>query len=130
PPHVPHILALLGKGPRFKSFNIPEKHTHMDWYESNRVQIQVLSTLSSSNSRKSKNAKSAVDVTCTLAQYYGSRSLFDSFKSLAVITMRWPVTRHWPVDDCTSYRTVVNGYNEDEVPICPTFKEIGKCFGE
>lgn len=29
----------------------------------------------------------------------------------------------------TAYRTVFDGENEDEVPVCPVFKEIGEEFG-
>ena len=29
----------------------------------------------------------------------------------------------------TGYRSVANGDNEDEVPVCPVFKEIGEKFG-
>jgi N-acyl-phosphatidylethanolamine-hydrolysing phospholipase D len=29
----------------------------------------------------------------------------------------------------TGYRTVLDGENEEEVPYCPAFEEIGKTFG-
>lgn len=60
-----------------------------------------------------------------------SRSLFDRFHSL------WGA---WVVDDLhsnknvyfagdTAYRTVRDGEDEDKVPVCPAFAEVGERFG-
>ena len=70
-------------------------------------------------------------VTCTPAQHFTGRGLFDRFKSL------WS---SWAVEDVTTgrkawfggdtgYRTVLNGEDEDSLPVCPEFKRIGEVFG-
>jgi N-acyl-phosphatidylethanolamine-hydrolysing phospholipase D len=42
-------------------------------------------------------------------------------------TARPPVKVYFAGD--TAYRTVLDGEDEDQVPYCPAFEEIGKTFG-
>ena len=80
--------------------------------------------------------KVAVDISCTPAQHFTGRSLWDRFKTLWA---SWVVEEVRPRDSGpgvkvffggdTGYRAVPDGKNEDEVPVCPVFKEIGERFG-
>lgn len=96
----------------------------MDWWESKRLEI---------------NATHAVDITCTPGQHFTGRSLLDSFKSLWA---GWVVeevqneskppargaTKVYFAGD-TGYRSVRDGQDEDQVPVCPAFESIGNRFG-
>lgn len=130
-PHVPHFFAPLGNGSFFQSFSIPDEHIHiMDWWDTKRVEVSVPST-----SDKVAH-KVTVDISCTPAQHFTGRSLWDRFKTL------WA---SWVVEEVrsqgsepgvkmffggdTGYRAVLDGKNEDEMPVCPVFKEIGERFG-
>lgn len=110
----------------------------MDWWESKRLVVQT-----SDNKGASGTATLAVDITCTPGQHFTGRTLFDTCKSLwagwAVEEVREdagdvsqpetrPPTKVYFAGD-TGYRTVVSGENEDEVPVCPAFGEIGATFG-
>ena len=79
-------------------------------------------------------------LTCTPAQHLSGRGLLDRFKSLwgswaveqilsetASLSMNAGV-KVWFAGD-TGYRAVKDGENEDEVPCCPAFGEIGQKFG-
>jgi N-acyl-phosphatidylethanolamine-hydrolysing phospholipase D len=79
----------------------------------------------------------AFDVTCTPAQHFTGRSINDRFKTLwaswvveepmvpnvDAISGRAPVKVYFAGD--TGYRAVKDGQDEDTVPTCPAFKEIG-----
>ncbi|PPQ96737.1 hypothetical protein CVT26_010221 [Gymnopilus dilepis] len=127
---TPHFFAPLGNGPYFKSLGVPTSHTHiMDWWESKRLVI------TQSDSKKPL----AVDITCTPGQHFTGRSLTDFFKSLwagwaveeviedRASASREPTKVYFGGD--TGYRAVLDGQNEDEVPVCPAFETIGNKFG-
>ncbi|KLO05018.1 hypothetical protein SCHPADRAFT_896602 [Schizopora paradoxa] len=66
-----HFFAPLGNGPYFRSLHIPQEQMHiLDWWEGWRVKVEVGST------------KIAFDVTCTPAQHFTGRGIFDQFKTL------------------------------------------------
>ncbi|KDQ61052.1 hypothetical protein JAAARDRAFT_124098 [Jaapia argillacea MUCL 33604] len=126
---TPHIFAPLGNESYFRSIGIPTTHTHtMDWWETKHVETDVQS--------ESGVQKVAFDVTCTPAQHFTGRGIFDRFKTL------WA---SWVVEEVvegqdksgakayfagdTGYRAVLDGQDEDKVPTCPAFKEIGERFG-
>ncbi|KIM37395.1 hypothetical protein M413DRAFT_448461 [Hebeloma cylindrosporum] len=122
---TPHFFAPLGNGQFFKSLGVPDANTHiMDWWESKRLEI---------------NATHAVDITCTPGQHFTGRTLTDSFKSLWAGWVVEEVQKelHPPARDATKvyfagdtgYRSVRDGQDEDQVPVCPAFKSIGDRFG-
>ncbi|KAF8063612.1 Metallo-hydrolase/oxidoreductase [Lyophyllum atratum] len=141
----PHFFAPLGNGGYFKSFDIPDTHLHiMDWWESKRIEV-----CAPSDDKDEAAHKVTVDITCTPAQHFTGRSLFDRFKTLWA---SWVVeevhpTLSTPHSDSanaasntttgvkvffggdTGYRAVLDGQDEDDVPVCPAFKEIGERFG-
>ncbi|TFK62699.1 N-acyl-phosphatidylethanolamine-hydrolyzing phospholipase D [Pluteus cervinus] len=120
----PHIFAPLGNGPYLRSLSIPNENMHLlDWWNRSRVEEYTLS----------------VDITCTPAQHFTGRGLFDRFKTLWA---SW-VVEEVPTNDTpgdivprkvyfagdTGYRAVLEGKKEEELPFCPAFKEIGEKFG-
>ncbi|KAF8901317.1 N-acyl-phosphatidylethanolamine-hydrolyzing phospholipase D [Gymnopilus junonius] len=112
---TPHFFAPLGNGAYFKSLG--------------RL------VLTKSDDKKAL----AIDITCTPGQHFTGRSLTDFFKSLWA---GWAVeeviegptessreaTKVYFAGD-TGYRAVLDGQNEDEVPVCPAFETIGNKFG-
>jgi len=108
----------------------------MDWRDSKRLEVSFTSHVSN----KPVNTKRIVDITCTPCQHFTGRTPWDSYKSLwaswvveEVITndlgesARPPVKVYFAGD--TAYRTVFDGEDEEEVPYCPAFEEIGETFG-
>lgn len=109
--------------------HIPQERIHiLDWWEGRRVEVEVDST------------KIAFDVTCTPAQHFTGRGVFDRYKTLWA---SWAVQgvsltaleTSGPADGVnvffagdTAYRSVRKGQDEEKVPYCPAFEEIGKKF--
>jgi N-acyl-phosphatidylethanolamine-hydrolysing phospholipase D len=108
----------------------------MDWWESKHVEVDIPAATSDGPTQTA-----AFDVTCTPCQHFTGRGIFDRFKSL------WA---SWVVEEAasgqpgvqsdstgvklyfagdTGYRSVPDGKNEDEMPTCPVFSEIGERFG-
>ncbi|TFK19218.1 N-acyl-phosphatidylethanolamine-hydrolyzing phospholipase D [Coprinopsis marcescibilis] len=131
-PSFPHIFAGLGNGPFFESLGIPKSRTHiMDWWESKRLEV-------SENGR----VVGTVDITCTPAQHFSGRSFSAYYTTLWA---SWSVEEVVPAAQAeqperrdavklffggdTGYRSVMDHQKEDEVPVCPAFKEIGNVFG-
>ncbi len=87
------------------------------------------------------STKVAFDVTCTPAQHFTGRGLFDRFKTLWGSWVVQEVTpaaleSSGPADGVnvyfagdTGYRAVRPGQDEEKVPYCPAFEEIGQKFG-
>jgi N-acyl-phosphatidylethanolamine-hydrolysing phospholipase D len=119
----------------------------MDWWESKRLVVSfdgIADILNPTEPIKidSRN-KRIVDITCTPSQHFTGRSLWDHFKTLwaswvveeividqpadATPPCRSPVKVYFAGD--TAYRTVLKGEDEDKVPVCPAFEEIGNKFG-
>ncbi|KAJ3505933.1 hypothetical protein NLJ89_g7154 [Agrocybe chaxingu] len=130
--HVPHFFAPLGNGEYFKSVGVPDSNTHiMDWWDSKRVEVR----------REGVDDKTArmVDITCTPGQHFTGRTLIDNFKSLwagwaaeevlptETPSERPPLKVYFAGD--TAYRTVLDGQDEDKVPVCPAFEMVGNTFG-
>lgn len=80
-----------------------------------------------------------VDITCTPCQHFTGRTLWDTFETLwagwAVEEVYEPSTERERsavkvfFGGDTAYRSVLDGQDEDKVPICPAFKEVGEVFG-
>ncbi|KAG8892202.1 hypothetical protein FRB99_002883, partial [Tulasnella sp. 403] len=136
--HKPHIFAPLGNDAYFHSLGIPKERTHiLDWWESRHVAVGL-----SQEGAAGGEIKANFAVTCTPAQHFSARGITDRFKTLWA---SWAVEelpeyradiqsgqgtgmKAWFGGD-TGYRSVFDGENEDDVPVCPGFKEIGKKFG-
>lgn len=102
--------------------------------KSNDVQDEA-----NAESKPTAGTKVAFDVTCTPAQHFTGRGLFDRCQTLWT---SWVVQEVFPDEIAsttkgghiyfagdTGYRTVRDGQDEDAVPTCPAFKEIGERFG-
>ncbi|TDL20164.1 N-acyl-phosphatidylethanolamine-hydrolyzing phospholipase D [Rickenella mellea] len=140
---VPHIFAPLGNKEYFRSLGIPEYHTHiLDWWDSRRVEIDFSTDANSSDKQVHKII---FDLTCTPAQHFTGRGVFDNYKSLWA---SWAVQQIIPSPSLsaagdvpervgakvyfagdTGYRAVLDGQDVNEVPKCPAFKQIGDRFG-
>ncbi|KAH6892844.1 N-acyl-phosphatidylethanolamine-hydrolyzing phospholipase D [Coprinopsis sp. MPI-PUGE-AT-0042] len=146
-PSAPHFFAPLGNDGFFRSLGVPESRTHvMDWWDSKRLEI--------SDSSASDN-KAAVDITCTPAQHFSGRTPTSTYSTLwaswvvqeVVDDVAKTTAESQPADSLvstssgirpplkvffggdTGYRSVMDHQNEDEVPVCPAFREIGEKFG-
>ncbi|KAH7063007.1 Metallo-hydrolase/oxidoreductase [Auriculariales sp. MPI-PUGE-AT-0066] len=114
----PHIFAPLGNEAYFKSLGcIPNGHMHtLDWWGAAKVDT----------------AHGTVDVHCTPCQHFTGRGIGDRFKTLwaswAIVAPGEHGKKVWFGGD-TGYRSVPQGADEDKVPTCPAFKEIGEAFG-
>ncbi|KAF9270431.1 Metallo-hydrolase/oxidoreductase [Marasmius fiardii PR-910] len=150
----PHIFAPLGNESYFQSLPcIPAGHSHtLDWWDSRRVEVgfDLPDTMSTRNTNIEAHKLTAkFDVTCTPGQHRTGRGLLDHFKSLWagwVVETVPPVTggeqqspepklerskegRKVYFAGDTAYRSVLEGQDEDKVPVCPAFKEIGERWG-
>jgi len=122
----------------------------MDWWDSKRLEVSfdgvadaINPTEPIDNNNLNFSNKRVVDITCTPSQHFTGRTLWDNFKTLwaswvveeivvdqpngATLARRSPVKVYFAGD--TAYRTVLEGEDEDKVPVCPAFGEIGKRFG-
>ncbi|KAG6829661.1 hypothetical protein H0H92_003904 [Tricholoma furcatifolium] len=128
-PRIPHFFAPLGNRSFFKAFDIPDDHVHiMDWWDVKRLKASF------PTERNEPAQDVTVDITCTPAQHFTGRSLFDRFKTLWASWVVEEVRTEGPgvkvfFGGDTGYRSVPDGKNEDEMPVCPAFKEIGERFG-
>ena len=140
--HPPHFFAPLGNAPYFRSIGIPKERMHiLDWWDARRVEVEV-----EAGSGQTGAGKLTFDVTCTPAQHFTGRGVLDRFKTLwaswVVEEVRTPAPLETQagqskLDDGlkvffagdTGYRAVRDGQDENTVPVCPAFKEIGERFG-
>ncbi|KAK7043994.1 Protein-lysine N-methyltransferase efm4 [Paramarasmius palmivorus] len=130
---IPHIFAPLGNQSYFDSLHIPRDHTHiLDWWDSRRVEVEI-----PPGDVQGPSGKAVFDVTCTPGQHRTGRGIFDHFKSLwagwVVEEVREPQdgsngSKIYFAGD-TGYRTVLKGQDENKVPVCPAFKQIGERWG-
>jgi N-acyl-phosphatidylethanolamine-hydrolysing phospholipase D len=131
--HNPHFFAPLNNDATFQSVGIPESRFHcLDWWDDREVSVELPVDTSSG----SPAPKVSFRVTCTPCQHQSARGLFDRMKTL---WSSWAVEelsstgqasgfKVWFGGD-TGYRYVGVGEDENEVPFCPAFKEIGQKFG-
>ena len=140
--HNPHFFAPLNNDATLISIGIAPTHFHcVDWWEDREVSVQ----LPPSSQAKQEDAASQgptvnFRLTCTPSQHQAARTPFDRFhtlwaswalEELHVSSPSSPPTtgyKVWFAGD-TGYRHVADGQDEDTVPYCPAFKEIGEKFG-
>ena len=123
-PHL-HFFAPLGNDHYFSSIGIPADRFHcLDWWDNRNITINLHNAVETGAPLTEE-----VKLTCTPCQHFTGRGILDRFKTL------WS---SWVVESKemkvffggdTGYRAVYDGENEDELPVCPAFKEIGENFG-
>ena len=134
--HNPHFFAPLNNDGLFASFQIAPTHFHcLDWWETREAAVE-LPPKEGHDGAVTANFR----LTCTPSQHQSARNMFDRMHSLwsSWVVEELPSTPHhhnhhktykvWFGGD-TGYRHVSLHENEDEVPVCPAFKEIGETFG-
>ncbi|SCV68886.1 BQ2448_1007 [Microbotryum intermedium] len=119
-----HFFAPLGNKAWFKS-NIGAKEeevTELDWWGERELEVRI----------GDKRQKEKLRVVCTPCQHFTGRSSFDRnatlWASWAIVAQR---SRVWFGGD-TGYKAVPRGVkpeDEEGLPTCPVFKEIGQRFG-
>ena len=130
--HRPHFFAPLGNKHHLESFGLPASHIHiLDWWEDSSVSVAL----------PPKDDTSPVGasfvVGCTPAQHVANRGLFDRWRTLWA---SWAVAEELPAGASgtpkkvffggdTGYRSVFAGEDEDAVPHCPAFAQIGERYG-
>lgn len=85
----PQIFAPLGNRTYFHSLGIKDELVHtLDWWEGKRVEINVnmksndVQDEANAESKPTAGTKVAFDVTCTPAQHFTGRGLFDRCQTL------------------------------------------------
>jgi N-acyl-phosphatidylethanolamine-hydrolysing phospholipase D len=125
--HNPHIFVPLGNAPLVRSIGYPDSHAHhMDWWDVREMTLALPAADGSANS-----VTTTIKITSTPCQHQANRGMFDRWKSL------WS---SWALEGAggqrvffggdTAYRTVLKGEDEEKVPTCPAFKEVGEQFGD
>jgi len=122
-----HIFVALNNAAYLSdALNTPLPRFHeLDWWDERLLRV----SLPSNTGGPAVNAE--VRLSCTPSQHVSGRSAFDRWHAL------WGA---WVVDDLSSrkrvyfagdtgYRTVRDGEDEDKVPVCPAFAEVGERFG-
>jgi len=129
PSSPPHVFVPLNNATYLsRAVRTPLAHFHeLDWWDERHLRVTL-----PSSSAEGPAVNAEVRLTCTPSQHMSGRSLFDRFHGL------WS---SWVVDDLhrshkkvyfagdTAYRTVSGGEDEDKVPVCPAFAEIGERIG-
>ncbi|PFH48259.1 hypothetical protein AMATHDRAFT_65916 [Amanita thiersii Skay4041] len=147
----PHVFAPLGNGPFFeKQIKAPPGHVHiLDWWESRRVEIPL--SIDDPVAFQTRIRVLSFDVTCTPGQHFTGRTLTDGYQTLwSTWVLESPPNTAVNVNEetasndtsCTKregvkvffggdtgYRSVPDGKDEDQMPTCPVFREIGEIFG-
>lgn len=126
--HRPQVFAPLGNRPYLKSIGIESSHIHiLDWWDSRLLSL----SLPGDNTF----ADTKLKLICTPCQHMSSRGIFDR---QATLWASWAVeteateskpSRKVYFGGDTGYRTVFLGEDEDKMPVCPAFAEIGKRVG-
>jgi N-acyl-phosphatidylethanolamine-hydrolysing phospholipase D len=141
--YKPHVFAPLGNADVLRSFGYPADRVHcLDWWDGRALQLALPPATAASDSDSGSNSGSSaegkdikavetkVEITCTPAQHTANRSVHDRWRSLWA---SWAVTAQTGekvyFGGDTAYRTVRDGEDEEMVPTCPAFREIGEKFG-
>lgn len=125
--HNPHIFCPLNNDALLASLGFPADHAHsLDWWDARSVTAALPSATPGG-----APVQTTFKLTCTPAQHTANRSPFDRWCSLWA---SWAVEGDTPGSSVyfggdTGYRTVLEGEDEDAVPVCPAFAEIGERFG-
>jgi N-acyl-phosphatidylethanolamine-hydrolysing phospholipase D len=126
----PHFFVPLGNTAHLESLQIPSAQIHsLDWWESRKVSVTLPSAV-----HNAEPVTTSFTMTCTPSQHTSARAVLDRAHTL---WSSWAIdgegiggarSKVWFAGD-TGYRRVKDGDDEDKVPVCPAFKEIGEKFG-
>jgi N-acyl-phosphatidylethanolamine-hydrolysing phospholipase D len=129
--HAAHVLAPLGNAPVLKSFGFPPERVHvLDWWDARGLELALPAAEDGA-----PPVRTTLELACTPAQHTAARSATDKWCSLwaswalagAPASAGAPRPRVFFGGD-TGYRTVLDGEDEDAVPVCPAFKQAGDAF--
>jgi N-acyl-phosphatidylethanolamine-hydrolysing phospholipase D len=122
-----HIFVGLNNAAHLSgALNTPLPRFHeLDWWDERLLRVSLPSDAGG------PAVDAEVRLSCTPSQHVSGRKGFDRWHAL------WAA---WVVDDLkshkklyfagdTGYRTVHDGEDEDKVPVCPAFAEVGERFG-
>ncbi|OSC97532.1 Metallo-hydrolase/oxidoreductase [Trametes coccinea BRFM310] len=135
--HQPHIFVPLGNRNLLRSISVPDSHIHvLDWWDARTVSLSLpRAAASSPQSTQDAGVDATFVVTCTPAQHTANRTPFDRWRTL---WSSWAIehvaaaaagNRKVYFAGDTGYRTVRGNEDEDKVPRCPAFAEIGEKLG-
>ncbi|CDO77601.1 hypothetical protein BN946_scf184936.g26 [Trametes cinnabarina] len=139
--YQPQIFVPLGNRDHLRSIDIPDSHIHtLDWWDVCTVSLSLprasppSDIVDAQESKTDAGVETAFMVTCTPAQHTANRGAFDRWRTLWA---SWAVEQVSPTGKGpnvyfagdTGYRTVRDGEDEDKVPRCPAFAEIGEKLG-
>ena len=143
----PHFFAPLGNKHHLEGFGVPAARAHvLDWWEASAVSVSLPTATPSEGEGAQGRVQAAFVLTCAPAQHTANRTPFDRWRTLwaswvvsedlptaradtaAPTTGRAPKTVYFGGD--TGYKTVFAGEDEDALPRCPAFAEVGERFGK
>ena len=137
--HRPHFFAPLGNKHHLESFGIPASQAHvLDWWEESAISVSLPSSGTPSTT-SANGARVSFVLTCAPAQHTANRTPFDRWRTLwaswavsedlpSSTPSRAPKTVYFGGD--TGYKTVFAGEDEETLPRCPAFAEVGEKFGK
>ncbi|KAI0827727.1 N-acyl-phosphatidylethanolamine-hydrolyzing phospholipase D [Trametes gibbosa] len=138
--HRPHVFAPLGNAAHLAGAGIAPSHVHiLDWWDAAALSVSLppLSTArAGAGAKESIAVRADIRVTCTPSQHTSNRGPFDRWHTLwsswavedvPALASPAPARKVYFAGD-TGYRTVREGEDEDTVPRCPAFAEIGRRF--
>ena len=127
PSTSPNVFVALNNANYLSSaLSTPLSRLHeLDWWDERILRVP----LPSNADGPAVNAE--VRLSCTPSQHMSARTATDRGRALlsswAVEDLRSLKKLYFAGD--TGYRTVNDGEDEDNVPVCPAFAEIGERFG-
>lgn len=125
----PHIFSPLGNDMLMMELGFRKDRRHcLDWWDSRAIAVYLPAEKASA-----APVHATFKLICTPAQHSAGRSLFN-FDQWRSLWASWAIEGDSPSASVffagdTGYRTVLEGENEDTVPCCPAFKEIGERIG-
>ncbi|KIM22577.1 hypothetical protein M408DRAFT_78885 [Serendipita vermifera MAFF 305830] len=137
--HNPHFFAPLNNDQTFVELDISPTRFHcLDWWEDREISVDLPAAQGVTTGSNTVNAQ--FRLTCTPSQHQSNRGVLDRYHTL---WSSWAIEEIRVVGEAaapnvgfkvwfggdTGYRHVENGQDEDKVPHCPAFKEIGDKFG-
>ncbi|OBZ69735.1 N-acyl-phosphatidylethanolamine-hydrolyzing phospholipase D [Grifola frondosa] len=128
--HHPQVFAPLGNLPYFLSLGVARSNIHiLDWWETRQVSIPLSGHATGEHSSTPVKA-SFTHALGLLGHRRSARSQRWATRAQGRSDMPPPrgAKKVYFAGD-TGYRTVFEGEDEDAVPVCPAFAEIGERFG-
>ncbi|KAF8941190.1 hypothetical protein BGZ58_001471 [Dissophora ornata] len=115
--HKPYFFVPLGNKAWFDSIGIKDKVAECDWWDEHELTFH--------------DNKSHVKVICTPCQHFTGRSLHDRYKTLWASWVVETIPKHASEKKTKVFfgGYVPKGANENAMPHCPAFKEIGDRVG-